>query len=368
MIKYKLVLLTLIFLLSSCAKPEVKKEDKNLLSKALAQDQNNEAYVHAYKVIDFKFPQDHAAHDDFKTEWWYFTGNLFDELENRYGFQFTIFRNNLYPELQNLANWQRKNIYMGHMGLSDFKKSKFYSFEKFEREAIGLAGVKQEPLKVWLNHWYIKSQAQQDIFPLEIFAMEDGIGYKLILERVKNLVLQGDRGLSQKSKELGNASYYYSYTRLKAKGEVFIKDKTYKVQGLTWMDREWSTSALAEDQEGWDWFSLQLEDDSEMMIYQLRNKDGSIDEYSSGSYVDASGQKLSLVKEDFVLKALEYFDYQAHSYPIKWSLAIKKLDLDLVVEAKFKEQVHDFSIPYWEGAIDVSGSKEGYGYLEMTGY
>lgn len=358
----------LVFSSVSCSKPSKQIEKKNVFLENLASQENNQAYSKATKIINFNFPKDHGPHEDFKTEWWYFTGNLKSQNKN-FGYQFTIFRNNIAPELDPQNAWETRNIYMGHMGLSDLTAKHFYSFERFERAALGLAGTQADPFKVWLNHWYIKSTSKE-LFPLEISVMENGIGYKLQVTALKEKVLQGDKGLSQKSKEIGNASYYYSYTRLKTEGTIFIKDKTYEVSGLSWMDREWSTSALGQDQVGWDWFSLQLDDATEIMIYQLRNKDGSIDEYSSGTVIDKQGNKTKLSLKDFKLKVLEFWTSSdsEHKFPIKWSLELPKYKIKLVVETDLKEQMHNFSIPYWEGAVRVSGSKTGLGYLEMTGY
>jgi predicted secreted hydrolase len=363
-----LSMMLMFFSLFACSKPSQQIEKKNIFLENLASQENNKAYSKATKIINFDFPKDHGAHEDFKTEWWYFTGNLKSQNKN-FGYQFTIFRNNIAPELDPQNAWETKNIYMGHMGLSDLTEKRFYSFERFERASLNLAGTQADPFKIWLNHWYIKSSSKE-LFPLEISVMEDGVGYKLKITPLKEKVLQGDKGLSQKSKELGNASYYYSYTRLETTGEIFIKDKSFKVSGLSWMDREWSTSALGKDQVGWDWFSLQLDDKTEVMIYQLRNKDGSIDEYSSGSFIDQNGTKTKLSYKDFKLKILEFWTSSdsEHKFPIKWSLELPKYESKLVIETDLKEQMHNFSIPYWEGAVRVSGSKTGLGYLEMTGY
>ena len=364
---YSFVIMTLLFSFVSCSKPSEQLDKKNIFLENLASQENNQAYTKADKVIKFDFPKDYGPHEAFKTEWWYLTGNL-KSIEKDFGYQFTIFRNNIAPELDPSNAWETKNIFMGHMGLSDLNSKKFYSFERFEREALELAGTQSQPFKVRLNHWYIKSQTKE-IFPLEISAMENGIGYKLKVIALKNKVLQGDKGLSQKSKEIGNASYYYSYTRLKTVGTVFIKDKSYDVSGLSWMDREWSTSALGKDQVGWDWFSLQFDDNTELMIYQLRNKDGSVDEFSSGAFIDKEGKKINLNLGDFKLKALDYWTNESGAkFPIKWKLDIPRYDMSLVVSTELKNQMHNFSIPYWEGAVRVSGSKTGLGYLEMTGY
>ena len=361
------LLITLVFILSSCSGlPDRDSVTKNNPLMDSLANVDTEGFTRADSIKEFKFPEDHFAHEDFKSEWWYFTGNLEDQNGRKFGYQFTIFRNALYPQTeltQGASNWKTNQVYMGHFGLTDIKANKFYSFELLEREAIGLAGITEDPFKIWVGNWSLESES---IFPMEIKAAKDGVSLNLTVSPKKAITLQGDSGLSQKSPEAGNASYYYSITRLESNGEITIQENKYKVTGESWMDREWSTSALSKEQEGWDWFALQLNDNTELMYYQLRNKDGSVGETSGGSFIKSNGQKIRLGHQELELKVLDY--WSSKKYPAKWSLKIPSLKLDLTIEPFINKQEHQFHIPYWEGAVKVSGNKRGRGYVELTGY
>jgi predicted secreted hydrolase len=363
-------------LLGSCGKDlESRAVTKTNPLIEIMSASDNSGFARADKKIKFEFPKDHFAHKDFKSEWWYFTGNLQDQEGRNFGYQFTIFRSSTRPNDLSIdqshdSSWQGNQIYMGHLAISDIDNKKFYSFELLDREAIGLAGITEQPFKVWVNNWSMSSIAEE-VFPLKLEAMEAGVGIDLRVTPLKDIVLQGDDGLSQKSSELGNASYYYSITRLQTEGRIKILDNEFIVQGQSWMDREWSTSALSAEQEGWDWFSLQLSNDTELMYYQLRNNDGSLSETSRASFVNKDSKKINLSKDDVQLEVLEYWQYKESKYPIKWSMKISCLNLDLIIEPMMKNQLHDFFIPYWEGAVRVrsnDGSLIGKGYVELTGY
>lgn len=322
-------------------------------------------YLKADRVREFEFPRDHGPHEGFQTEWWYFTGNLLDKKGREFGYQLTIFRNNISPNF-NDHELKTKQIYMGHLAISDIKFNRFYSYEIFQRGAGGLAGANSK--EVWINNWQI------DLQKMIIKAKQSDISIDLQLNSLKDIVLQGDRGLSQKSTKLGNASYYYSYTRLVSAGEINIGGNSYKVTGLSWMDREWSTSALGDEQAGWDWFALQLSDNTDLMYYQLREKHG-ISEYSQGSLVDAESKKRNIKKEDIEVQVLDYWVSPETKirYPSKWQINIVKEKLSLTLTAKIKNQEHLFSYSYWEGAVSIKGvhnSKNltGNGYVELTGY
>lgn len=369
----KILLAIIVLCFTACTKVEDKEEKNNLLSETLGAVES-EGFKKATKIRNFSFPEDHLSHPEYKTEWWYFTGNLLSKENRRFGYQLTIFRNALSPlstETQSQdSNWQSNQIYMGHFGLTDLEAKQFYSFEILEREALGLSGLEKTPFNLYIDDWSIKSKNRGSYFPLILNASRNGVSLELELNPVKEFTLQGDRGLSQKNKEEGNASYYYSYTRIATKGNITIKGKSYELEGLSWMDREWSTSALSENQEGWDWFSLQLDNNSELMFYQLRNKDGSIDEYSSGIYISPEGEKIRIARDEIELTPLSVWQ---DKYPIKWSITIPKLDLQLKLDSFLKNQLLNFSIPYWEGCVGIKGlfkgkDIKGSGYLEMTGY
>jgi predicted secreted hydrolase len=257
---------------------------------------------------------------------------------------------------------------MGHLAVSDIAGGKHYSTERFARAAAGLAGARARPFEVWLGPWALQSEGE--FFPLALEAHDDGFGVSLrLLEGDKPMVLQGERGLSRKSATPGNASYYYSFTRLPTTGEVRIGDRNYRVQGNSWMDREWSSSALDKDQAGWDWFALQLDDGRELMFYQLRTRDGEMHGFSRGVLVGKNGSAHHLSPMQVTLTPLR--DWQAEdgtAYPVDWRLQVPGLELDLEVQAALDDQLMDHTVHYWEGAVDVSGSHMGQGYLELSGY
>jgi predicted secreted hydrolase len=336
-------------------------------------------YSRADKPREFSFPEDHGPHPDFKTEWWYFTGHLDASDGQEFGFQLTFFRSALSPEQMNrrTSAWRSGQVYMAHFALSDLTEQQFYAFERFSRDGMGLAGARSYPLLVWLEDWFVKSydEASSNAVPvMELAAQQDGIALQLRAESVKPPVLQGQDGLSQKSAAPGNASYYYSLTRMSANGTVTTGDKIFEVTGAAWMDREWSTSALGQDQVGWDWFSLQLSNNSELMYYQLRNKLGQPDQFSQGMLVDAKGKTRHFNRDEIRISVLKYWQSpRGGRYPARWRLRIDAMSTDLTISAKMADQELDVTFRYWEGAVAVDGLYQaqqvsGQGYVELTGY
>mgnify|MGYP001547714381 FL=1 len=326
-------------------------------------------FARALEAREFQFPQDHGAHPDFATEWWYLTGNLSAENGRRFGYQLTLFRVGLRPgEVTGDSNWRSNQVYMGHLAISDIAGGRHYSAERFARAAAGLAGARVAPFEVWLGPWSL--HADNTLFPLSVEAQHEDIGLFLQLQSGdKPMVLQGERGLSRKSVTPGNASYYYSFTRLPTHGELRIGDSLYSVQGDSWLDREWSSSSLDKDQVGWDWFALQLEDGRELMFYQLRTKQGGVHAYSRGSLVQQDGSVHSLLPGQVTLKPIRYWlADEGTRYPVDWRLQAAEFQLDLEVQALLDDQLMDHSVHYWEGAVDVSGSHRGQCYLELSGY
>ncbi len=356
-------------------------DDRNIeasitVSEALSvEDSAN--YKKAIGKRHFTFPEDYGAHPGYKTEWWYFTGNLENSAGRKFGYQFTIFRIALSPDIhERESNWATNHFHMAHFAISDIKNEKLHYFEDFCRADGRLAGVTINPIKIWIKDWQIRGIYDENPADptFHITANAENISIDLKLENQKPVILQGEQGLSQKGPEKGNASYYYSFTNLKTTGKIKLKEDNFEVSGLSWMDREWSTSALGEDQEGWDWFSLHLSDGRELMYYQLRRTDGTPAKYSSGSLITADGEKIHLKNEDVTLKPLEYWESNAGARcPIKWRMEIPRRGLSLTIEACYPDQQLDVSVKYWEGAVKVtgkSGAKDisGKGYLEMTGY
>ncbi len=253
------VFLLILLLLTGCGKSSESETQTPPIDVAtVLGSQQAEGFAQAKTVRQFHFPADHGPHPDFRNEWWYFTGNLDDEEGNRYGFQLTFFRIAISPyQIERESDWATRQIYMAHFAITDVSKKEFHGFERFSRGAIGLAGAELNPLHVWIEDWEMTGHGGNE-FPLELRAASDGTALSLSLEPMKDIVLQGDQGLSRKSPQTGNASYYYSITRLAASGTVTIRGTEHCVSGTAWLDREWSTSALGENQTGWDWFALQL--------------------------------------------------------------------------------------------------------------
>ena len=332
-----------------------------------------------------QFPRDHGAHPDFRSEWWYVTANLADEAGARFGVQLVFFRQALVPphadRATNPGSLAATQTILAHAAVTDADGRRFFADERLARAAAGLAGVRGpgpgEPFAVHCAEWSATALPGGDGFlPLRLLANGGDFAFQLQVDPGKPLVLQGDRGLSQKSDEPGNASIYYSMPRLPIAGTITVAGAVHRVRGEAWLDREWSTSALGRDQVGWDWFSLQLDDGTELMWYRLRRRDGSIDPCSRGSFVGHDGVLTPLLPgevEALPAGAWTAADGQA-TYPARWRLrGSGATPLDLEVEPLLADQELRVLVRYWEGAVTVRGTRggapvRGRGYLEMTGY
>ncbi|MCE9670808.1 carotenoid 1,2-hydratase [Myxococcus stipitatus] len=341
-------------------------------------DGGTEGFARAFEPRAFTFPEDHGPHPAFRTEWWYWTGNLETADGRAFGYQFTLFRSALAPEVPlRESAWGTRDVYLGHFTVTDVSAGRFHVAERFSRAALGLAGATTRPFHVWLEGWEARSEGEA-MWPVRLRATTDEASLELTLEAGKPPVLEGDRGLSQKSAEPGNASYYYSMTRMPSRGTVRVEGRTYAVTGESWMDREWSTSALGPDQVGWDWFSLQLSDGSELMYYQLRDRSGTPDPFSSGTWVPpasaADSAPVHLSRDEVALTVEKTWKSpRGGEYPARWNLRVAKLGLALTVTPKVADQELPVSVRYWEGSVALEGSREGRpvagrGYVELTGY
>lgn len=334
-------------------------------------------FLRATAPRPFAFPADHGAHDGFRTEWWYVTGNLFAADGRAFGVQLTFFRNALVAGgAASPSRWRSHHVWMAHFALADERRGTFRFAERFAREAVGLAGVTAAPFRVALEDWSIAatSPAGSDFSPLRLAAREADFAVDLALETGKPPVLQGEGGLSQKGPEPGNASYYYSLTRLATRGTVTVAGETVPVTGEAWLDREWSTSALGAELAGWDWFALQLDDGRELMFYRLRRKDGANDPWSRGSLVAADGSSRSLQPAEVRLTPLSTWPSPTGAiYPAKWRIEVPGEALDLELAPRVANQELAVTVRYWEGAVKIAGSSHGrpiggHGFVEMTGY
>ncbi len=342
------------------------------LSVVQAVNSDAAGFTRATTPRTFQFPVDHGPHPDYQTEWWYYTGNLDSADGRHWGYQLTFFRRGLAAHPQTRASdWATANLYMAHFALTDVAGKQFYAFDRFSRDGAGLAGAQGDPFRVWLDSWSASGTGTR----MRLQAKQDAVAIDLQLESTKPPVLQGDKGLSQKSAAAGNASYYYSLTRMSTSGTITVANKTVSVTGLSWMDREWSTSVLGADAVGWDWFALQLGDGREIMYYQLRLRDGTIEPFSSGMLIGTDGTPQIIKRDDVVIDVLDHW-HSAHSgatYPSGWHVRIAKERLDLQVTPYIQNQELPLTVTYWEGASRITGTSNGQpingnGYVELTGY
>jgi predicted secreted hydrolase len=336
-------------------------------------------YVRAVESTPLRFPADHNSHPDFRTEWWYFTGNLEDAGGRRFGFQLTFFRYALAPEQtvtpgSTSSPWRTRQAWMGHLALTDAAARRFISAQRFSRGSLGLAGNTAEPYSLRLEDWSATASGSA-AFPLLLRAATEDASLALTLVPEKGPVPHGDNGLDRKGPEPGNASYYYSMPRLRTTGELRIGESRFTVEGRSWMDREWSTSALGSDLEGWDWLALQLSDGRDLMFYRLRSVGGGTSPFSGGTLIDADGGYRALRADEVELRPLDYWTSPASGarYPVRWEIGVPAERLTLVVEALIPNQEMNLAIRYWEGAVTATGSAadrelNARGYLELTGY
>ena len=333
-------------------------------------------YQSALPGYRYEFPRDHFNHPDFQTEWWYYTGNLTASDGHRFGFELTFFRQAVSRDPVSQSAWDIRDLYLAHLALSDLDGGVFYHTERTNRAGPGIAGVDQSTLRIWNGNWQITWNGSDQT----LRAIDDRFSLALQLHPEKPPVINGENGVSQKAEAPGHASHYISLTRVKTSGMIALNGESYQVSGLTWMDHEFFTSQLEGNQAGWDWFSLQLADNTELMLFQLRRKDGSIDPFSAGTFVDTERKSHHLARTDFTLTPLGdswKSPVTSAMYPVRWKISVPKLGIELQADTALKSQElagQSKGLPnYWEGAITVSGRKEnsplkGVGYLEMTGY
>jgi len=324
----------------------------------------------------FEFPRDYFDHPDFQTEWWYYTGNLKSASGHRYGFELTFFRQAVSRDPAHAAIWDVKDLYLAHLALSDLDGRHFYHAERINRAGPGIAGVSASSARIWNGNWQIQWKNSDQ----KLEAVDREFQLHLTLQPEKPPVIHGENGLSKKAEGAGHASYYISLTRLAATGKLELNGENLDVNGLAWMDHEFFTQQLDSNQVGWDWLSLQLEDNTELMLFHIRRKDGSVDPFSAGTYVDTQGKSLHLRVNDFTLRPLagSWTSPDTHAvYPIAWKIVIPKLEIELEARTALPGQElagpTSFVPAYWEGAITLGGQHgnipiKGVGYLEMTGY
>jgi predicted secreted hydrolase len=351
------------------------------------QEQQPEGSSSLYLAVtgpcSLEYPRDHGPHPGYRNEWWYYTGNLRAATGERFGIQLTFFRRQISPPgstdswPQPPSPWRTDQIYFAHAALSDLGSARFYQSEAVARGAMGFAGSLQhaDTAAVFVRNWRLQCQGQEH----HLQAESEAFRIDLLLHAVKEPVAHGLDGYSRKGSTSERASCYYSITRLTVSGTVFVGDTEFPVQGTVWMDHEYGSASLEPALVGWDWFSVQLEDNTELMIYLLRQQDGNNHPASSGTFVDQDGQAHHLPAEAFTVEVLEYWvsPKSGVRYPHRWRLKIPEYHLDLSVTPALDNQemltTRSAGTTYWEGSVTVngptgSGDISGVGYVELTGY
>ncbi len=322
----------------------------------------------------WQFPRDHGQHPEFRTEWWYFTGNLKNQEGRRFGYQLTFFRTALLLNpVARTSQWAFRDAYIGHFTITDIKTKKFYYDQRVARGALQLANSASDSLAVYVGDWSAKGG--NDSIRLNAEAAFGGLAF--LLESQRSPVLHGQNGLARKGRQLEEASYYYSRPQLKTGGALRMGEDTFAVEGVSWMDHEFFTGPEKSEVEGWDWMSLHLSDSTAIMLYLLRAHDGNILPFSGGTLIFPNGTSRGLRMNDFAAEPFSWWTSSSTGgkYPVGWRLKIGNywLELTTPVPSQELDTRATTGLIYWEGYVEVAGkngdrSIDGVGYLEMTGY
>ena len=361
---------------------------------ALPAAGSSDGFARATVPDAIAFPRDLGPHDDYQTEWWYYTGNLKTADGRPFGFQFTIFRRALTPEEStdftdstdfssesvksaesvgpSYSDWRTEQVYLAHFTISDIAADAFYPAERFSRGAAGLAGATADPYRVWLEDWSVEQIAPGQA---RLRARTGSVALDLVLTETRPPILHGDGGLSQKGPEPGNASYYYSLIGQQAAGSVTVGAERFDVTGQAWKDHEWSTSALSDGAVGWDWVSLPMDDGGALMLFEIRRADGTREALSAGTYVAPDGALTHLTQGDWTLEVTDTWTSPTSGgeYPAGWRITVPSVGLELTGRPQMANQELNVSTVYWEGAVAFEGTRDGAplaaeGYIELTGY
>ena len=353
---------------------EVSAEVEANLSLSDALNPGSAGFKKVTGPRELKFPEDHGPHPDYALEWWYYTGNVSTPDGRHFGYELTFFRIGLTSEeFDRTSEWATEQMYTAHFALTDVQNDEFHPFERYSRDALGLAGAVATPFRVWLEDWSAETDGDS-LLPLRLRANAEGIGIDLRLNGEKGIVLHGDEGFSRKGDNPGQASHYYSLTRMSTEGTISVNGQSFPVQGLSWMDREWSSSQLSDAHVGWDWFALQLSDGRDIMYGVIRPRSDSGRPFRLGTIVEADGSYRSLDNADVSLEVLDGWQSPlGGTYPSRWRVRIPEEGIDLEVTPFVSNQELAAIVRYWEGAVHIDGTSNGKpvsgsGYVELTGY
>ena len=371
-----LSLLLCLLLISACsrAQPSLASADVvDVLSRPV-----DDRFVRALEPLEFQFPRDHGPHNDYATEWWYYTGNLTGEDGGKYGFQLTFFRSALAPgEPNRPSDFAAQQLYMAHFAVTSAPAGRHVSFDRFSRGAGGVAGATGSPrYEVWLDDWRAQETMPGQMH-LQAAAEDDNgpISIDLTLAETHPLLLHGEAGFSRKGPEPGNANHYYSIVRMETVGEIVFAGRRIPVTGLSWMDHEFGTSALSGDAVGWDWFAVTLDNDVVLMFAEIRTQSGTSQEIFEGTLSFPDGRQVSIHPDDFTLTPTEQWTSPDSGtvYPGGWRVTFPQHEIELTIDPLIDDQEMDVAFTYYEGATVVRGTMNGEpvagrGYVELTGY
>lgn len=371
-----LVLVVLLIFVTACAPATAPSAEVRLPDVVSPDSDIPQGFVAVDGTRPLTFPDDFGAHEDFRTEWWYYTGNLQTPEGRHFGFELTIFRVGLLPptvELPTDSKWYSHSLYFAHFAISDIESEHFYAFERYSRPGPDLAGAQADPYRVWLEDWSITESAPGTY---RLQAAQEEISLELTLRDEMGVVMHGEDGYSRGGENASNAAYYYSQPGLRADGFIQVDGIKYLVSGLAWKDHEFSSGVLDEDQIGWDWFSLQFENGRALMLYQLRERDGGVSASSSGTFIATDGNPQPVQNTDFEIRVLDQWQspHTKGVYPAAWEIRLKEPDCVLDVRPWMADQeLHFPAVTYWEGAVRFEGTcnglpAQGNGYVELTGY
>lgn len=324
----------------------------------------------------YEFPRDHHSHREFKTEWWYFTGNLFDAEGHRFGYELTFFRHGIRPVAERAPNESRfivDDLKFAHFAITDVSGRQFHFDQKTSRGAFGEAGFDKEHRLAWIDPWNL---SLNDDGGFDLAASSNFGTLRLHLRATASPVIHGENGVSVKAAGASSASHYYSIPQFEANGQIVREGSARSVSGDTWFDHEWSSSQLGKGEVGWDWLCLQWEDGSRLMLYRLRLESGGVEESSSGTWIAPDGAATHLRVSDFQMTPAAFWKSTATGaqYPIGWKISVPSQQAEFTIKAALDDQELRLGpLTYWEGAIDAAGRvggkpTAGRGYLELTGY
>jgi predicted secreted hydrolase len=371
-----LVLLLLVSVVTACSKnPDNKEQATDAMFSGLSRNAfsqqtpansdavnlSSEAFANVVPGYNITFPLDHDSHPEFAVEWWYITANLTDTLGNPYALQWTLFR---FASDTQSTPWANAQQYMGHVGLRDGKQAWFE--ERFARGGVGNAGIFTTPFNAFIDDWQWLAKSAE-MFPSTLeFTIDKQIKVNLDFTADKPFVKHGEQGFSRKLRNSEQASYYYSQPHIQVSGELELPTGTVKVTGNAWYDHEWTTQYLSPMAQGWDWFSIHLDDGTKLMLFNMRHQQ--YQDFWSGTLITKNGKAIHLSESDIQGEVTQRDKVEGRLLPLHWSIKLAKHQIDIQIAPMQIDQWNPGIFSYYEGGTVISGSHSGVGFIELTGY